>query len=579
MKILGINSFHPDSSACIVIDGQIIVAIEEERLRRIKHWAGFPSKSIQACLDEANLKFDDLDHIAINRDPNVHLAKKILFTLKKRPSLMNIVSRIRNRKEVGNIHILLAKELSVDKTKVEDKIFPIEHHLAHLSSTYFTSPFNEAVILSVDGFGDFISTMWGLGKENDIKVDDYVTFPHSLGLLYSAITQYLGFWKYGDEYKVMGMAAYGNPNMVEECRELVKAVKGGKFELNTEYFLHDSDGVSMEFAGGYPEIGKVYSDKLVELLGPARVQGEDVDERHRDIASSLQLVYEEVLIHILGHLNRIYPGQKKICLAGGCAQNSLANGIITSKTDFNDVWIQPAAGDSGGALGAALAVSNMIKKERKNLMNTAALGISYDNNEIKQLLKSIDLTPFEHNYYSKEHDLLKYIVENLIKGKVIGFFHGAFEWGPRALGNRSIIVDPRINDMKDLLNEKIKKRESFRPFAPSVLREEVKNWFERDEDVPFMTHVFKIKKEKRKKVPAITHFDGTGRLQTVTKEFNLRYYNLINMFFEKTAVPMILNTSFNENEPIVNTPKEALDCFLRTKMDVIVLENDVISRK
>jgi len=579
VKILGINAFHPDSSSCIVIDGQVVVAIEEERLRRVKHWAGYPSKSIQGCLDEVNLSFDDIDYIAVNRNPNVHLAKKLLFTLKSRPSLRNIVSRIRNRKDMGNIPAQLAEQFTAEKTKIAKMILPVEHHMTHLASTFFTSPFEEAVAVSIDGFGDFVSTMWGLGKQNQIKCDDYVVFPHSLGLLYLSITQYLGFWKYGDEYKVMGMAAYGKPIFEKEIGQLIKKINNGKFELNTDYFLHHADGVSMEFTGGYPEIGQVFSEKLIDLLGHARNTSEEVTQHHKDIACSLQLVYEKVLFHILRHLNSIYPGKNKLCLSGGCAQNSLANGKITSETEFKEVWIQPAAGDSGGALGAALTVSNMMNKEKRYTMISPALGRSYDNNEIIDLLKSSNLDLFKQNYYNNENELLEYIVSQLIDSKVIGFFQGPFEWGPRALGNRSIIVDPRIKDMKDLLNKKIKKRESFRPFAPSVLREEVKNWFEKDEDVPFMTHVFKVKKEKRNIIPAVVHNDGTGRLQSVTNNFNPRYYKLIKLFFDKTQVPMILNTSFNENEPIVNTPKEALDCFLRTDMDVLVLENHIIKRK
>jgi len=579
MKILGINTFHPDSSACIVVDGKVIIAIEEERLRRVKHWAGYPDKSIQECLDEVGLLIDDIDCIAINRNPNVHLTGKLLFALKSRPSLGNIISRIRSRKEVGNIPALISKQFSVDKASIEKKIYPVEHHLAHLSSTFFTSPFKDSVLLSIDGFGDFVSTMWGFGKENQIKTDDYVGFPHSLGLLYSSITQYLGFWKYGDEYKVMGMAAYGKPVLAKEISKLVRPVTGGKFELDTDYFLHHNEGVALEFQGGYPEVGQCFSNKLIDLLGPARKSSEEVKQRHKDIACSVQFVYEETLFHILRHLNLIYPNINKLCLAGGCAQNSLANGKITSKSNFTDVWIQPAAGDAGGALGAALIVSNQINAEKRHMIFSPALGKAYADYEIANLLKSTKLDSFQQNHFNNEEDLLDYIVHQLMNRKVIGFFHGAFEWGPRALGNRSIIVDPRIKDMKDLLNKKIKKRESFRPFAPSILREEVNHWFEKDEDVPFMTHVFKIKKEKRDSIPAVTHEDGTGRLQSVTEDFNPRYYNLIKLFFNKTKVPMILNTSFNENEPIVNTPKEALNCFLRTDMDVLVLENYIIERK
>lgn len=580
MKILGINAFHPDSSACIVVDGKVVVAIEEERLVRVKHWAGYPSKSIQACLDEAGLLIDDIDCIAINRNPNVHLAEKLLFALKSRPSLRNIVSRIQNRKEIGNIPGLLAEQLSSDKTQIEKKIIRVEHHVAHMASTYFTAPFEEAVVLSIDGFGDFVSTMWGHGHDLEIEIGDYVGFPHSLGLLYTAFTQYIGFGKYGDEYKVMGMAAYGKPSYLNEVRNTVKPTEGGKFELNFDYFLHQSEGVTMEFSGGYPEIGQVYSDQFIKLLGKAREPNDEVTQKHKDIACSLQVVYEEILFHILDHLNEIYPNVRELCLSGGCAQNSVANGKITSRTNFDNVWVQPAAGDAGGALGAAIMVSGTNNSKRISPMISPALGLRYTNSEIADTLSVIgNDTGYSISYYSEEDDLVEGVCDLLCLGNVIGFFHGAFEWGPRALGNRSIIVDPRISDMKDLLNKKIKKRESFRPFAPSVLREDVSSWFEINEDVPFMTHVFMIKIDKRALIPAVTHVDGSGRLQSVTKEFNTRYYDIINRFKEKTGIPMILNTSFNENEPIVNSPQEALDCFLRTQMDVLVLENYIVKRK
>lgn len=578
MIVLGINAFHADSSACIVVDGKVIVAIEEERIRRVKHWAGFPNKSILSCLRIANLNYSDIDKIAINRDPNAHKSEKILFTLKNRPNLKNIFSRIKNRKEIGKVPSLLSQLFNVDTQSVEKKVVPVEHHLAHLASTYLTSPFEKSVVLSIDGFGDFLSTMWAFGEKNNITINDYVSFPHSLGMLYQSITQFLGFWNYGDEYKVMGMAAYGMPVYEKELSELIVCLPGGKFKLGTKYFNHPDEGVSMEFDGGSPVIGPVFSRNLEDLLGSKRQKNSEVTQRHKDIAASLQLKYEKVLFHILGHLKNIYPDVSDLCLSGGCAQNSLANGKISSNSDFKNIWIQPAAGDGGGALGAALYVSNSKYNKKRCVMSSPALGISYTNNNIKKILDKTDLSSFRKKFFEKEDKLISYVAELLVKGKVIGFFHGGFEWGPRALGNRSIIVDPRLKNMKDLLNQKIKKRESFRPFAPSVLKEEVINWFEKDEDVPFMTHVFNIKESKRKLIPAVTHEDGTGRLQTVTENFNSRYYQIIKEFFVKTGVPMILNTSFNENEPIVNTPEEALSCFLRTKMDVVVLENHMIER-
>jgi carbamoyltransferase len=578
MVILGINAFHPDSSACLVVDGKVIVAIEEERILRLKHWAGFPEKAIAACLRIADIQPSAIDKIAINRDSGTHKKEKLLYLIKNRPTLSNVVDRINNRQKVGKVSSLLSNLLEIDENIIKQKLVPVEHHLAHLASTFFTSPYNESVICSIDGFGDFISTMWGLGLGNNIKVDESVSFPHSLGMLYQSITQFLGFWNYGDEYKVMGMAAYGKPTYTSEIMKLIKLYDGGKFELVPEYFNHPVEGVSMEFNGGCPVIGAVFSEKMSDLLGPSRGKDEKISQKHKDIACSVQKVYEDALFNILSHLNKLYPTQINLCLAGGCAQNSLANGKITTNTNFEKVWIQPAAGDSGGALGAALTIANMHSNEKRNVMVSPALGISYSNKEIYDILEKTELSLFNRLFIDDEDQLTDYIAQLLVQGKVIGFFHGAFEWGPRALGNRSIIVDPRLDNMKDLLNRKIKKRESFRPFAPSVLKDKVHDWFEKDEDVSFMTHVFNIKESKRKLIPAVTHQDGTGRLQSVTEEFNSRYYNIIKKFDAITQVPMILNTSFNENEPIVNTPEEALACFLRTDMDVVVLENHIIER-
>ena len=579
MKILGINAFHADSSACILVNGEIVCAIEEERLTRLKHWAGFPKYAIESCLGKAKLKIEDLDYIAINRDPNAHIFEKVNYTIRNKPSLKNIISRVRSRNNDHNLSDLIQKNFKVDKKLIEKKIINVEHHLSHLASSFYTSNYKNAIVLSIDGFGDFVSTMWGSVEDDKILIDDYVSFPHSLGLFYQAITQFLGFYNYGDEYKVMGMAGYGSPTYKNQMNEIVRCVDNGKFELGLDYFLHQSEGVSMEFETGYPKIGTLFTKKLEDLLGPARFKNEEISQRHKDIAASVQFQYEKILFHILKSLNDKFPNYNRLCLSGGCAQNSLANGKITSVSKFDDVWIQPAAGDAGGALGAALIAYFDETNRRPIHMINSSLGLSYSNEQISEEIENDDrLKSFNVEYIESNDDLENLTVEALIDGNVIGFFHGAFEWGPRALGNRSIIVDPRINNMKDLLNEKIKKRESFRPFAPSVLESEVKNWFEKDERVPFMTHVFQIRGDKKSEIPAVTHIDGTGRLQSVTSESNPRYHNIITKFYNNTNVPMILNTSFNENEPIVNSPKEAIDCFLRTNMDKIILENYIISR-
>ena len=480
MKILGINAFHADSSACILVNGDILCAIEEERLTRLKHWAGFPKLSIEACLFKANLKIEEIDYIAINRDPNAHIFEKVNFAIRKKPSLKNIINRVKSRKNDHDIVNLIHENFNIEKSIIEDKIHNVEHHIAHLASTFYTSKFENAIVLSIDGFGDFVSTMWGQAKNNKVDIKDYVSFPHSLGLFYQAITQYLGFYNYGDEYKVMGMAGYGVPRFEKEMNQIVYCTNDGKFELGLDFFLHQSEGVSMEFDTGYPNIGTLFTKDLEQLLGPARSKDEEITQVHKDIAASVQLQYEKVLFHILNTLNEKFPNNNKLCLAGGCAQNSLANGKITTVSKFDEVWIQPAAGDAGGALGAALVTHFEKNGSRPNYMVNSSLGLSYSNEQISNII-NVDnrLNSFKINYFQDNDQLEDETVKALLSGNVIGFFHGAFEWGPRALGNRSIIVDPRIKNMKDLLNKKIKKRESFRPFAPSVLDNEVKNWFKK----------------------------------------------------------------------------------------------------
>jgi carbamoyltransferase len=396
------------------------------------------------------------------------------------------------------------------------------------------------------------------------------------------MTQYLGFMHYGDEYKVMGLAPYGKPVEMEKMRKILHLLPKGRFELELDYFLHHSEGVAMVWENGEPKIGKVYSDQLVELLGPARQKDEPLTDYHKNLAASMQQMYEEAFFHILNH---VYEKTKNpnLALAGGCAMNSVANGKIFANTKFKDVYIQSAAGDAGGAIGAAFVTAAKLGAARTFRMDHAYLGPAFSATEISALLDSkkqeLDNAACTITKVESENDLYRRTAEEISQGKVIGWFQGRMEWGPRALGNRSILGDPRRADMKDILNLKIKRRESFRPFAPSILREAVKDWFETDYDVPFMLQVFQIKEDKRKAIRAVTHVNGSGRLQTVTVTQNPRYYGLIKAFEKITGVPLVLNTSFNENEPVVCKPEEALACFLRTKMDLLVLGDYMIMRK
>lgn len=583
MFILGLNSYHGDSSACLIEDGRIVAAAEEERFRRIKHWAGFPSEAIRYCLNEGRVSLDDVEYIAINRDPRANLLKKALFAFKKHPSLALIRDRLSNAMRIGDIKAQLAKEFDAREKTLDGKLHHVEHHVAHLASAFFVSPFDHAAVVSVDGFGDFVGAMWGIGEGNSLEVKERIFFPHSLGLFYLALTQFLGFPKYGDEYKVMGLAAFGDPSYVNEMEEMVHLNSKGQFELGLQYFIHHSEGVSMTWDGGEPEMGPVSSPEMGRLLGPSRDPGAAISKRHEDIAHSLQAMYEEAFFHLL---NAVYQETKipTLCLAGGCAMNSVANGKIFERTPFRDVYIQAAAGDAGGALGAAYYVWNQaLNKPRDFVMNKAYWGPEYSEGEIQKCLEArseeLDLEKCSVEHIKDEDELCRKTAKEIANGKVVGWFQGRMEWGPRALGNRSIVVDPRRAEMKDILNARIKRREPFRPFAPSILLEKVGEYFERDHPDPFMIKVYPIRPSKRDVIPAVTHVDGTGRLQTVRREDNPLYWKLIKEFERLTGVPVVLNTSFNENEPIVCKPSEALDCFLRTRMDVLVLGNFTISRK
>jgi len=588
--VLGLNAYHGDSSACIVVDGQLIAAAEEERFTRIKHWAGLPVQAINYCLKEAGVNIKDVDHIAINRNPKANFMKKALFAFRKHPSLNLVKDRLKNASKITDMKTILCSELNIQNSKLKTVIHKVEHHVAHLASSLFVSPFEEAAVVSVDGFGDFVGAMWGEGRGGNIDVKHRTFFPHSLGLYYLAFTQYLGFPNYGDEYKVMGLAAYGEPEFMDEMRKIVKiadkpaSVRADKlFELDLDYFIHHSSGVSMTWAKGEPKMGAVFSKKLERLFGAARSKDDELTRKHKNIAASLQKRYEEVLFHILNH---VYEKTKiqNLALAGGCAMNSLANGKVFHGTPFREVYIQPAAGDAGGAIGAAYFVWHQIlRKPRSFVLEKSYLGPEFSNAEISNELKARSNEIEAENCVIEKIDdveaLCKKTAEAISEGKVIGWFQGRMEWGPRALGNRSIVCDPRRADMKDILNLKIKRRESFRPFAPSIHLEATRDYFEIDYPDPFMLKVYRIKDEKRSVIPAVTHADGTGRLQTVRKQDNPRYWQLIEEFRSITGVPVVLNTSFNENEPIVCKPEEALDCFLRTKMDVLVLNDYFITRQ
>lgn len=604
MLILGVNAYHGDSSACILRDGKLLAAAEEERFRRVKHWAGLPTEAIKYCLAEARAKFSDLDHVAINRKPGVNNLRRLLYVLTQRPDFGLVLNRLRNIRHAAGIETTLREAFPGEALLAP--VHHVEHHLAHLASAYLVSPFEEAVCVSVDGFGDFASAAWGMARGGEIQIDARVYFPHSLGIFYSAITQLIGFPWFGDEYKVMGLAPYGEPKFLNEMRQVVQVRSDGTFRLGLMFFRHHRENVSYTWNNCTPEVGTLYTPELENLLGPTRKQNEPLTQKHKDLARSAQAMYEEAFFALLNALHRKYRCDN-LALSGGCAMNSVANGKVYLQSPFKKMYLPAAAGDAGGAIGAAFVVQQELSQANgcgcghahghseahhasrvthhapRFVMRHAYLGPQASAEAIQKLIES------KHAELEQEHCAVEIILDEqalcdrtaraISEGKVIGWFQGRMEWGPRALGNRSILGDPRRADMKEILNAKIKRRESFRPFAPSILREAVGEWFEQEDDVPFMMQVFQVRESKRALVPATTHADGSGRLQTVHRDTNPLYHKLISAFYSLTSVPMVLNTSFNENEPVVCQPGEALDCFLRTKMDVLVLGQYFISRR
>lgn len=562
MNILGLNAFHGDASAALLRDGHLVAAIEEERLNRVKHWAGLPVQAASYCL--AGTATKELEHIAISRDPRAHLGVKLLRAALRPGAWGRLRSRAVNSYQVTQLRGNLSEALQMNLDGA--RIHNVEHHRAHLASAFFASPFEEAAVASIDGFGDFSSAMWAVGRGNNMEVLGSVQFPHSMGIFYTAFTQFLGFTKFGDEYKMMGLAAYGEPRYTTQVRDVL-ATRDGQCRLNLEYFTHHTEGVEMSWDGGEPVLGNVFSQKMADVFGPPRLPRSEILPQHADLAASVQAVFEENYFRFLNDLHA-RTGQKALCLAGGCALNCAANGKILEKTPFRDLYIQPAANDSGTSIGAALYVwHEVLNHPRTMVMRHAYYGPEYTAHEIRAELDTVGATA----HAMSEAEMLDRTAREIADGKVVGWFQGRMEFGPRALGNRSILADPRRSDMKDILNSRIKHREHFRPFCPSIRADRAAEFFETSYPSPFMVTAYRIRPERQADIPAVTHADGTGRLQMVEEDQNPLYWKLITRFAELTGVPVLLNTSFNENEPIVNTPGQAIDCFLRTNMDVLVV--------
>src|SRR3954447_23557792 len=574
MNILGINAYHGDASAALLVDGQLVAAVEEERFTRVKHDTSFPHQAIRYCLAQAGLHPEDIDHFALSRNPKANLGKRVTHAIKDRGGRSVAARRVGNLRKILNAKETLAKGLGVRTDSLRAKPHFVEHHLAHIASSYYVSPFDRAAVLSIDGFGDMISAMWGVGEGGKLRILGEIAFPHSLGVYYTAVTQYLGFPNYGDEYKVMGLASYGEPTYLDEFRRIVHS-SGLGYDLNLEAFRHHTDGAAMTWDGGSPELPPLWGPGMEELLGPARSGPEvPLEQRHHNIAATLQRRLEEVVLGMLRDLHA-KTGIDALCIAGGVALNCVVNGKILDETPFTDLYIQPAAYEGGTSVGAAAYVQHHeLGMPRSFVMDHAYWGPEFDDARMRQALDRAGVAYQE----MPTEEAIATAADTLADGGVIGWYQGRVEFGPRALGNRSILADPRRTDMQDILNARIKHREPFRPFAPVILEERTGEYFDKTYPSPFMLLTYNVLPSKRDEIPAPTHVDGTGRLQTVRRAQNERYYDLISAFAERTGVPVLLNTSFNENEPICCTPEEAVDTFVRTRMDLLVLGDFVSTR-
>lgn len=618
--ILGIAAFHPDSSACLVIDGELKAAVSEERLgMRMKHDAAFPQQAIAWVLSSSGVKPEEVTHVAVARDTSANKAEKIAYVLShpfhSAGAVKEHFARRERDAELG-VHALGEKGVKAGTVTFPNaKLVCVEHHLAHLASAYYCSPFESASALTYDGSGDFASLMAAKCTGTKIEILDRVTLPVSIGFFYTAICQFIGFDGFGEEYKVMGLAPYGEDRYHEEMKKLLVINEDGWFHFGSGYFAMPN-GWSCNFktSEDFMNMFKLYTPKLCKLLGgQPRKRTEPLTQREKDLARSCQVRFEEVAVHCMNHLYKLAPNDN-FCMAGGSALNGVANARILRETPFKTPYLQAAASDEGTSLGAAMwAWHNVAGGTKRFHMKHAFWGPSYDDDRIvKDIAAAVGATgdvvknpvgTFDIAFNEKERftgetnpnadgsalnaqgtkkmrvtvsrdedpALFNKIIALLREGKIVGWYQGASEWGPRALGDRSILADPTNPNMKAIINAKIKRRESFRPFAPSVLAENVKDYFEQDVYSPFMMHVVKFKPEWRDKLPAVVHQDGTGRLQSVSREFNQRYYDLISAFKKVSGVGILLNTSFNENEPVVDTPAQALDCYLRTDMDALCL--------
>jgi carbamoyltransferase len=561
MNILGISCFYHDAAACLLKDGIIVAAAQEERFTRKKHDNSFPINAINYCLEERKIGINEIDYIGFYEKPLLKFERVLSQHLQMFPwsfwTFFKTMPSWLNEK-------LRVPSIIRKKLKYEGEILFIEHHLAHAASAYLASPFKEAAILTADGVGEWATTSLGFGEGNDITLLKEIHFPHSLGLLYSAVTAYLGFKVNNDEYKVMGLSAYGKPSYYDKFKEIIRLKDDGSYELDMDYFVY-------HYKLAMP------SKKFIEEFGPSRTPESEITERHKDIACSLQKILEEVLLKMLNHLYD-ETRSKNLCMSGGVALNTVANGKILKNTKFKNIYIQPAASDAGSSVGVALYIYNTILgKKRKYVMKNIYIGSGFSTEHIREFLNKNRIV---YKEYKDKGRLIKDTAKFLYNNKIVGWFQGRMEWGPRALGNRSILANPCNPKMKDILNKRVKHREEFRPFAPVIPLENYKDYFEINHPSPFMLFTYPVRKEKRKIIPSAIHVDGSGRLQTLERSQNPMYYKLIKEFERLSGVPILINTSFNiRGEPIVRTPEEAYRCMMGTGIDYLIIDRFLIARK
>ncbi len=577
MIILGLNIFHADTSASLIIDGKIISAIEEERFNKIKHYAGLPFNAINYCLDSANINISDVDIIAVNYNSKYNFLNKLFFAIKN--INFSTIEKIISIKRKLSVKSILQKNFS--KT-IYAKIVFVPHHISHISSSYFLSGLNNAIGLTVDGSGDFSTSESFILKNRSINLIDKTLYPHSLGIFYQTFTQFLGFKNYGDEYKFMGLSSYGSPIYVNRIKKVLKYDIKGNFKLNLDFFTHHRSTLNFQFEDGKPFFTNFFNGKFLELFGPELLINQKITQYHKDLAASVQKVFEEVIINKIIYLKNKY-NNTNLVLSGGCFFNSTLNGKIHDLGIFQNISISPFVGDAGGGLGASLYISRNDMKFKNVSLENSYLGSKFSDETIRlEVIENYQLknsTTVYYKHFKSDEELTCEIAKNIKDNKIIAWFQGSSEFGPRALGNRSFFANPMNPNIKNIINEKIKKRELFRPFAPVIIEENYKEYFYQNFPSPFMCFVFRAKEKAKKEVPSVVHVDGTSRVQTINIKQNPKVYKLLCQFKKLTGTPILLNTSLNINEPINNDPVSAYETFTKSNVDILVLHNYVFFKK